>query len=73
MALMVRFVAAFPSQVPKPEKHGSGTDSDYDNTQTYDLSLRSDPLYTQGWVCLEIVLLIASTKYQLFPVLCFIS
>uniref|UniRef100_A0A8C9Z1C4 GIT ArfGAP 1 n=1 Tax=Sander lucioperca TaxID=283035 RepID=A0A8C9Z1C4_SANLU len=27
--------------VPKPEKHGSGTDSDYDNTQTYDLSLRS--------------------------------
>ncbi|XP_034459791.1 ARF GTPase-activating protein GIT1 isoform X8 [Hippoglossus hippoglossus] len=23
-------------------KHGSGTDSDYDNTQTYDLSLRSD-------------------------------
>ncbi|XP_031150804.1 ARF GTPase-activating protein GIT1 isoform X1 [Sander lucioperca] len=25
--------------VPKPEKHGSGTDSDYDNTQTYDLSL----------------------------------
>uniref|UniRef100_A0A7N8WW39 G protein-coupled receptor kinase interacting ArfGAP 1 n=1 Tax=Mastacembelus armatus TaxID=205130 RepID=A0A7N8WW39_9TELE len=29
-------------QVPKPEKHGSGTDSDYDNTQTYDVSLRSD-------------------------------
>ncbi|XP_058489385.1 ARF GTPase-activating protein GIT1 isoform X1 [Solea solea] len=28
--------------VSKPEKHGSGTDSDYDNTQTYDLSLRSD-------------------------------
>uniref|UniRef100_A0A4W6CQM2 GIT ArfGAP 1 n=1 Tax=Lates calcarifer TaxID=8187 RepID=A0A4W6CQM2_LATCA len=25
-------------QVSKPEKHGSGTDSDYDNTQTYDLS-----------------------------------
>ncbi|XP_029301905.1 ARF GTPase-activating protein GIT1 isoform X3 [Cottoperca gobio] len=25
--------------VPKPEKHGSGTDSDYDNTQTYDFSL----------------------------------
>nr|XP_020441660.1 ARF GTPase-activating protein GIT1 isoform X2 [Monopterus albus] len=25
--------------VPKPEKHGSGTDSDYDNTQTYDVSL----------------------------------
>uniref|UniRef100_UPI0037E74BB3 ARF GTPase-activating protein GIT1 isoform X4 n=1 Tax=Semicossyphus pulcher TaxID=241346 RepID=UPI0037E74BB3 len=25
--------------VPKPEKHGSGTDSDYDNTQMYDLSL----------------------------------
>ncbi|XP_069003654.1 ARF GTPase-activating protein GIT1 isoform X3 [Embiotoca jacksoni] len=25
--------------VPKSEKHGSGTDSDYDNTQTYDLSL----------------------------------
>ncbi|XP_071389369.1 ARF GTPase-activating protein GIT1 [Centroberyx affinis] len=25
--------------VPKAEKHGSGTDSDYDNTQTYDLSL----------------------------------
>ncbi|XP_035535297.1 ARF GTPase-activating protein GIT1 isoform X3 [Morone saxatilis] len=25
--------------VSKPEKHGSGTDSDYDNTQTYDLSL----------------------------------
>uniref|UniRef100_A0A3B5BAF2 GIT ArfGAP 1 n=1 Tax=Stegastes partitus TaxID=144197 RepID=A0A3B5BAF2_9TELE len=24
-------------QVAKPEKHGSGTDSDYDNTQTYDL------------------------------------
>lgn len=34
----------FPPQVPKPDKHGSGTDSDYDNTQTYDLSLRSDPL-----------------------------
>uniref|UniRef100_A0A8D0D4R4 GIT ArfGAP 1 n=1 Tax=Sander lucioperca TaxID=283035 RepID=A0A8D0D4R4_SANLU len=31
----------FSPQVPKPEKHGSGTDSDYDNTQTYDLSLRS--------------------------------
>ncbi|XP_035009843.2 ARF GTPase-activating protein GIT1 isoform X5 [Hippoglossus stenolepis] len=28
--------------ISKPEKHGSGTDSDYDNTQTYDLSLRSD-------------------------------
>ncbi|XP_029301906.1 ARF GTPase-activating protein GIT1 isoform X4 [Cottoperca gobio] len=26
-------------EVPKPEKHGSGTDSDYDNTQTYDFSL----------------------------------
>ncbi|XP_075956476.1 ARF GTPase-activating protein GIT1 [Anarhichas minor] len=25
--------------VTKSEKHGSGTDSDYDNTQTYDLSL----------------------------------
>ncbi|XP_076000477.1 ARF GTPase-activating protein GIT1 isoform X2 [Genypterus blacodes] len=25
--------------VPKAEKHGSGTDSDYDNTQTYDVSL----------------------------------
>uniref|UniRef100_A0A8C4DWZ4 G protein-coupled receptor kinase interacting ArfGAP 1 n=1 Tax=Dicentrarchus labrax TaxID=13489 RepID=A0A8C4DWZ4_DICLA len=25
-------------EVSKPEKHGSGTDSDYDNTQTYDLS-----------------------------------
>ncbi|XP_072249010.1 ARF GTPase-activating protein GIT1 isoform X2 [Leuresthes tenuis] len=25
--------------IPKPEKHGSGTDSDYDNTQTYDHSL----------------------------------
>ncbi|KAM4567152.1 ARF GTPase-activating protein GIT1 isoform 3-T3 [Odontesthes bonariensis] len=24
--------------MPKPEKHGSGTDSDYDNTQTYDHS-----------------------------------
>ncbi|XP_028817348.1 ARF GTPase-activating protein GIT1 isoform X2 [Denticeps clupeoides] len=24
---------------PKAEKHGSGTDSDYDNTQTYDVSL----------------------------------
>ncbi|XP_034023825.1 ARF GTPase-activating protein GIT1 isoform X2 [Thalassophryne amazonica] len=24
--------------VPKAEKHGSGTDSDYDNTQTYDIS-----------------------------------
>uniref|UniRef100_A0A667Y505 GIT ArfGAP 1 n=1 Tax=Myripristis murdjan TaxID=586833 RepID=A0A667Y505_9TELE len=30
--------------VPKAEKHGSGTDSDYDNTQTYDVSLRSDSL-----------------------------
>uniref|UniRef100_A0A673AVD5 G protein-coupled receptor kinase interacting ArfGAP 1 n=1 Tax=Sphaeramia orbicularis TaxID=375764 RepID=A0A673AVD5_9TELE len=28
--------------VPKAEKHGSGTDSDYDNTQTYDVSLRSE-------------------------------
>uniref|UniRef100_A0A665UID5 G protein-coupled receptor kinase interacting ArfGAP 1 n=1 Tax=Echeneis naucrates TaxID=173247 RepID=A0A665UID5_ECHNA len=35
-------VLCFPPQVSKPEKHGSGTDSDYDNTQTYDLSLRSD-------------------------------
>uniref|UniRef100_A0AAZ3PI96 Arf-GAP domain-containing protein n=1 Tax=Oncorhynchus tshawytscha TaxID=74940 RepID=A0AAZ3PI96_ONCTS len=26
-------------QVPKGEKHGSGTDSDYDNTQLYELSL----------------------------------
>ncbi|XP_063061850.1 ARF GTPase-activating protein GIT1 isoform X2 [Engraulis encrasicolus] len=25
--------------VPKSDKHGSGTDSDYDNTQTYDVSL----------------------------------
>ncbi|XP_062408087.1 ARF GTPase-activating protein GIT1 isoform X2 [Sardina pilchardus] len=25
--------------VPKAEKHGSGTDSDYDNTHTYDVSL----------------------------------
>ncbi|XP_031429086.1 ARF GTPase-activating protein GIT1 isoform X1 [Clupea harengus] len=25
--------------VPRSEKHGSGTDSDYDNTQTYDVSL----------------------------------
>ncbi|XP_033832707.1 ARF GTPase-activating protein GIT1 isoform X3 [Periophthalmus magnuspinnatus] len=25
--------------VPKSEKHGSGTDSDYDNTQTYDVSI----------------------------------
>lgn len=25
-------------QPPKLEKHGSGTDSDYDNTQTYDTS-----------------------------------
>ncbi|CAI5694401.1 unnamed protein product [Oreochromis niloticus] len=25
--------------VPKPEKHGSGTDSDYDNTQMYDASV----------------------------------
>ncbi|XP_006803970.1 ARF GTPase-activating protein GIT1 isoform X1 [Neolamprologus brichardi] len=25
--------------VPKPEKHGSGTDSDYDNTQLYDASV----------------------------------
>ncbi|XP_030601234.1 ARF GTPase-activating protein GIT1 isoform X3 [Archocentrus centrarchus] len=25
--------------VPKPEKHGSGTDSDYDNTQMYDTSV----------------------------------
>uniref|UniRef100_A0A8D3DKI7 GIT ArfGAP 1 n=1 Tax=Scophthalmus maximus TaxID=52904 RepID=A0A8D3DKI7_SCOMX len=31
-----------PPQVSKPEKHGSGTDSDYDNTHSYDLSLRSD-------------------------------
>lgn len=29
-------------QPPKLEKHGSGTDSDYDNTQTYDTST--------GWV-----------------------
>ncbi|KAL3992217.1 crystallin, alpha A [Sarotherodon galilaeus] len=28
--------------VPKPEKHGSGTDSDYDNTQMYDASVRSE-------------------------------
>uniref|UniRef100_A0AAX7SLD3 Arf-GAP domain-containing protein n=1 Tax=Astatotilapia calliptera TaxID=8154 RepID=A0AAX7SLD3_ASTCA len=27
------------SCVPKPEKHGSGTDSDYDNTQLYDASV----------------------------------
>uniref|UniRef100_A0A673AZJ1 G protein-coupled receptor kinase interacting ArfGAP 1 n=1 Tax=Sphaeramia orbicularis TaxID=375764 RepID=A0A673AZJ1_9TELE len=35
-------VGCFPLQVPKAEKHGSGTDSDYDNTQTYDVSLRSE-------------------------------
>uniref|UniRef100_A0A4W6CQR5 GIT ArfGAP 1 n=1 Tax=Lates calcarifer TaxID=8187 RepID=A0A4W6CQR5_LATCA len=35
-------------QVSKPEKHGSGTDSDYDNTQTYDLSLRSDSRQGRG-------------------------
>uniref|UniRef100_A0A3B4YT69 GIT ArfGAP 1 n=1 Tax=Seriola lalandi dorsalis TaxID=1841481 RepID=A0A3B4YT69_SERLL len=28
--------------VSKPEKHGSGTDSDYDNTQSYDLSLSEE-------------------------------
>uniref|UniRef100_A0A669AZE0 GIT ArfGAP 1 n=1 Tax=Oreochromis niloticus TaxID=8128 RepID=A0A669AZE0_ORENI len=28
--------AVFFFKVPKPEKHGSGTDSDYDNTQMYD-------------------------------------
>ncbi|XP_061684379.1 ARF GTPase-activating protein GIT1 isoform X1 [Syngnathoides biaculeatus] len=28
--------------IPKSEKHVSGTDSDYDNTQTYDPSIRSD-------------------------------
>uniref|UniRef100_A0A8C8DG93 G protein-coupled receptor kinase interacting ArfGAP 1 n=1 Tax=Oryzias sinensis TaxID=183150 RepID=A0A8C8DG93_9TELE len=28
--------------VPKPEKHGSGTDSDYDNTHMYDPSLSSE-------------------------------
>lgn len=33
--------AVFLLQVPKPEKHGSGTDSDYDNTQMYDTSVRS--------------------------------
>uniref|UniRef100_I3JMD7 GIT ArfGAP 1 n=1 Tax=Oreochromis niloticus TaxID=8128 RepID=I3JMD7_ORENI len=27
------------ASVPKPEKHGSGTDSDYDNTQMYDASV----------------------------------
>lgn len=32
------------SKVPRGEKHGSGTDSDYDNTHTYDLSLRSGSL-----------------------------
>lgn len=32
-------------QVPKQEKHGSGNDSDYDNTQSYDVSLRSDLPY----------------------------
>jgi len=31
----------FSPQSTKSEKHGSGTDSDYDNTQTYDFSLRS--------------------------------
>uniref|UniRef100_A0AAX7TWX9 Arf-GAP domain-containing protein n=1 Tax=Astatotilapia calliptera TaxID=8154 RepID=A0AAX7TWX9_ASTCA len=31
--------AVFFFQVPKPEKHGSGTDSDYDNTQLYDASV----------------------------------
>uniref|UniRef100_A0A665UHT9 G protein-coupled receptor kinase interacting ArfGAP 1 n=1 Tax=Echeneis naucrates TaxID=173247 RepID=A0A665UHT9_ECHNA len=35
-------VLCFPPQVSKPEKHGSGTDSDYDNTQTYDLSLSEE-------------------------------
>uniref|UniRef100_A0A8C7IC70 GIT ArfGAP 1 n=1 Tax=Oncorhynchus kisutch TaxID=8019 RepID=A0A8C7IC70_ONCKI len=29
-------------QVPKGEKHGSGTDSDYDNTQLYELSLSEE-------------------------------
>lgn len=33
--------AVFFFQVPKPEKHASGTDSDYDNTQLYDASVRS--------------------------------
>uniref|UniRef100_A0A3Q0S6G8 GIT ArfGAP 1 n=1 Tax=Amphilophus citrinellus TaxID=61819 RepID=A0A3Q0S6G8_AMPCI len=31
--------AVFFFKVPKPEKHGSGTDSDYDNTQMYDTSV----------------------------------
>lgn len=37
-------LSLFPLQVPKQEKHGSGNDSDYDNTQSYDVSFRSDSL-----------------------------
>uniref|UniRef100_A0AAZ3QY99 Arf-GAP domain-containing protein n=1 Tax=Oncorhynchus tshawytscha TaxID=74940 RepID=A0AAZ3QY99_ONCTS len=35
-------------QVPKGEKHGSGTDSDYDNTQLYELSGRSSEEESRG-------------------------
>uniref|UniRef100_A0A3P8PAA0 Arf-GAP domain-containing protein n=1 Tax=Astatotilapia calliptera TaxID=8154 RepID=A0A3P8PAA0_ASTCA len=35
--------AVFFFQVPKPEKHGSGTDSDYDNTQLSEEEGRGEP------------------------------
>uniref|UniRef100_A0A8C6TLL5 G protein-coupled receptor kinase interacting ArfGAP 1 n=1 Tax=Neogobius melanostomus TaxID=47308 RepID=A0A8C6TLL5_9GOBI len=38
-SLSARLQPLHTPSVPKSEKHGSGTDSDYDNTQTYDVSL----------------------------------
>lgn len=48
----------FSLQVAKPEKHGSGTDSDYDNTQTYEHSLRSD-----CWLLYFIYLFSSNKRY----------
>uniref|UniRef100_A0A8C6WPY7 G protein-coupled receptor kinase interacting ArfGAP 1 n=1 Tax=Neogobius melanostomus TaxID=47308 RepID=A0A8C6WPY7_9GOBI len=41
-SLSARLQPLHTPSVPKSEKHGSGTDSDYDNTQTYDVSLSEE-------------------------------
>lgn len=63
-------------QVPKPEKHGSGNDSDYDNTQIYDVSLRSDSAQVTVLSFFELFwgngfTLIANTKHEILPILHF--
>lgn len=59
----------FSPQVTKAEKHGSGNDSDYDNTQTYDISLRLEPTQVTFSSVGSGFNLIACIKRKIYPML----